>query len=89
MKVLNKYFLVWSLLLFFSCNSMKTVSLYDTVVEKDKEDPFLSFPFKDIFTDSDKTGVFGTKTHPCKEITFDTINNFSGKDHLHLKWEKN
>jgi hypothetical protein len=88
MKVLNKYFLVWSLLLFFSCNSMKTVSLYDTVVEKDKEDPFLSFPFKDIFTDSDKTGVFGTKTHPCKEITFDTINNFSGKDHLHLKWEK-
>lgn len=88
MKELNKYFLVWSLLLFFSCNSMKTVSLYDTVVEKDKEDPFLSFPFKDIFTDSDKTGVFGMKTHPCKEITFDTINNFSGKDHLHLKWEK-
>lgn len=88
MKELNKYFLVWSLLLFFSCNSMKTVSLYDTVVEKDKEDPFLSFPFKDIFTDSDKTGVFGMKTHPCKEITFDTINNFSGKDHLHLNWEK-
>jgi hypothetical protein len=25
---------------------MKTVSLYDTVVEKDKEDPFLSFPLK-------------------------------------------
>ena len=88
MNKLNKYILVWSLLLFFSCNSMKTVSLYDTVVEKDIEDPFLSFPFKDIFTDSDKTGVFGMKTHPCKEITFDTINNFSGKDHLHLKWEK-
>ena len=88
MNKLNKYILIWSLLLFFSCNSMKTVNLYDIVENKEKEDPFLSFPFKDIFTDSDKTGVFGMKIHPCKEITFDTINNFSGKDHLHLKWEK-
>ena len=52
MKELNKYILVWSLLLFFSCNSMKTVNLYDTVENKEKEDPFLSFPFKDIFTRS-------------------------------------
>ena len=43
MNKLNKYILVWSLLLFFSCNSMKTVSLYDTVENKVKEDPFLSF----------------------------------------------
>ena len=65
---------------------MKTVNLYDSVEKK--EDPFLTFPYKDIFTDSDKTGVFGMKAHPCKEIVFDRINNFSGKDHLYLKWNK-
>jgi hypothetical protein len=65
---------------------MKTVSLYDLVEKKD--DPFLNFPYKDIFTDSDYTGVYGMKAHPCKEIKFDTTNNFSGTDHLHLKWNK-
>ena len=86
MKNLNRYILVWSALLLFSCDSMKTVNLYDSVEKK--EDPFLTFPYKDIFTDSDKTGVFGMKAHPCKEIVFDRINNFSGKDHLYLKWNK-
>ena len=86
MDKLNKYILVWSVLLLFSCNSMKTVNLYDSYEKK--EDPFLNFQYKDIFTDSDKTGVYGMKIHPCKEISFDTINNFSGSDHLHLKWNK-
>jgi len=65
---------------------MKTVNLYDSYEKK--EDPFLSFQYKDVFTDSDKSGVYGMKVHPCKEISFDTINNFSGIDHLHLKWNK-
>lgn len=81
-----KYILFCFISLLFSCNSMKTVSLYDLVEKKD--DPFLNFPYKDIFTDSDYTGVYGMKAHPCKEIKFDTTNNFSGKDHLHLKWNK-
>lgn len=86
MDKLNQHILIWSLLLLFSCDSMKTVNLYDSFEKK--EDPFLSFQYKDIFTDSDKSGVYGMKVHPCKEISFDTINNFSGSDHLHLKWNK-
>lgn len=86
MDKLNKYILIWFLLLLFSCDSMKTVNLYDSYEKK--EDPFLSFQYKDVFTDSDKSGVYGMKVHPCKEISFDTINNFSGSDHLHLKWNK-
>jgi len=86
MDKLNKYILIWILLLLFSCDSMKTVNLYDSYEKK--EDPFLSFQYKDVFTDSDKSGVYGMKVHPCKEISFDTINNFSGSDHLHLKWNK-
>ena len=86
MDKLNKYILIWFLLLLFSCDSMKTVNLYDSYEKK--EDPFLSFQYKDVFTDSDKSGVYGMKVHPCKEISFDTINNFSGIDHLHLKWNK-
>ena len=86
MDKLNKYILICILLLLFSCDSMKTVNLYDSYEKK--EDPFLSFQYKDVFTDSDKSGVYGMKVHPCKEISFDTINNFSGSDHLHLKWNK-
>ena len=86
MKNLNRYILVWSALSLFSCDSMKIVNLYDSVEKK--EDPFITFPYKNIFTDSDKTGVFGMKAHPCKEIVFDANNNFSGKNHLHIKWNK-
>ena len=78
MDKLNKYILIWILLLLFSCDSMKTVNLYDSYEKK--EDPFLSFQYKDVFTDSDKSGVYGMKVHPCKEISVDTIDNFSGSD---------
>ena len=81
-----KNFIYFSILFLFSCDSMKSINLYDSVEKK--EDPFLSFPHKDIFTDKEFTGVYGTKVHPCKEITFDSINNFSGKNHLHIKWKK-
>ena len=86
MDKFNRYVFIWSLLLLFSCGSMKTVNLYDSYEKK--EDPFLNFQYKDIFTDSDKTGVYGMKVHPCKEISFDTVNNFSGSDHLHIEWNK-
>jgi len=81
-----KNFIYFFILFLFSCDSMKSINLYDSVEKK--EDPFLSFPHKDIFTDKEFTGVYGTKVHPCKEITFDSINNFSGKNHLHVKWKK-
>ena len=61
MDKFNRY-IFWSLLLLFSCGSMKTVNLYDSYEKK--EDPFLSFQYKDIFTDSDKTGVYGMKVQP-------------------------
>ena len=27
------------------------------------------------------------KNNSCKEVSFDTTNNFTGKDHLHIKWD--
>ena len=85
MNLSNKY-LIYFFLFLVSCGTMKTVSLYDLVEEK--ENPYDAFPYKNIFTDSDKTGVYGWKVHPCKEINFDTVNNYSGNDHLHIKWNK-
>ena len=84
MNLSNKYLIYFLFLV--SCGTMKTVSLYDLVEEK--ENPYDAFPYKNIFTDSDKTGVYGWKVHPCKEINFDTVNNYSGNDHLHIKWNK-
>ena len=56
-----------------SCSSMKEVELYEFVEKRTK-----SFEYKDIFIDSDLSGVWGVKQNTCKSISFDTLNNFIG-----------
>lgn len=74
-----------TILLLGSCQNLNYVSVYD--VDPNPQRPIDLFPYKDIFTDSEQTGIWGTKYHPCKEIVFDSVNNFSGNDHLHIKWD--
>ena len=75
------------LFILISCDSFKTVNLYESVI--DQPDPYESFSYKDIFIDSYKSKVWGVKSNNCKQILFDSINNFKGKDHLHLIWNQN
>lgn len=70
-----------------SCNHLRDIELYQKQVQK--VDPLESFVYKDIFTDSKKTKLWGVKTNNCKEVVFDTSNNFEGEDHLYVKWNKN
>ena len=79
------YIIVIIFLLHPSCNSIRDVQLYDEV--KLPSDPYDSFQFKNIFSDSHSTGVWG-KSNSCKEISFDTLNNYMGSDHLHVVWDK-
>ena len=64
---------------------MSNVQLYDEVGLP--VDPYESFQYKNIFSDSQSTGVWG-KSNSCKEISFDTLNNYIGSDHLHVAWNK-
>ena len=73
------------LFILFSCNSMSNVQLYNEV--ELPADPYESFQYKNIFSDSHSTGVWG-KSNSCKEISFDTINNYTGSDHIHVVWDK-
>ena len=57
-----------------SCNHLRDIELYQKQVQK--VDPLESFVYKDIFTDSKKTKLWGVKTNNCKEVVFDTSNNF-------------
>ncbi len=66
-----------------SCSSMKELELYEFVEKRTK-----SFEYKDIFIDSDLSGVWGVKQNSCKSISFDTLNNFIGNDHLHIQWNE-
>ena len=70
---------------FTSCDSLNTLSIYDK--EEKNIDPYEAFEFKDIFSESNATGIWG-KNNSCKEIYFDTTNNYVGNDHLHLIWSK-
>tara|TARA_B100001093_G_scaffold281613_1_gene269045 strand:- start:1933 stop:3177 length:1245 start_codon:yes stop_codon:yes gene_type:complete len=74
------------ILTLFSCDSLKSVQLYETVI--DQPDPYESFSYKDIFIDSYKSRVWGVKSNNCKQITYDSINNFVGKNHMHLVWNQ-
>ena len=62
---------------------MKEVELYEFVDKR-----INSFEYNDIFIDSEISGVWGVKQNSCKSISFDTLNNFIGKDHLHIKWNE-
>ena len=64
---------------------MNTLSIYDK--EEKNIDPYEAFEFKDIFSESNATGIW-SKNNSCKEIYFDTTNNYVGNDHLHLIWSK-
>ncbi len=67
-----------------SCNSMREVSIYEPTKSISA---FEEFPYKTLFTNSEENGIWGVKNNSCKEISFDTTNNFTGKDHLHIKWD--
>ena len=85
MKFFN-YFIFF--FFFASCDSLNTLSIYDRE-EKNIDALEAIFEFKNIFTESNTTGIkLGDKTNSCKEIYFDTTNNYVGKDHLHLIWNK-
>lgn len=72
-------------LIFSSCGTMRDVQLYEP--SPNPASPLDLFPYKSIFTDSKQTGVWGMNPNPCKVLFFDTINSFSGKDHLYVKWD--
>ncbi|MEC8611117.1 MAG: hypothetical protein VXY06_05135, partial [Bacteroidota bacterium] len=48
---------------------------------------FEKFPYKTLFTNSEENGIWGVKNNSCKEVSFETINNFTGNDHLRIKWD--
>ena len=50
-----------------SCNHLRDIELYQKQVQK--VDPLESFVYKDIFTDSKKTKLWGVKTNNCKDKT--------------------
>ena len=65
-----------------SCNYMREVSVY----EPSKEiSPIDKFTYKTLFTSSDESGLWGVKNNACKQVYFDTVNSYTGKDHLHIK----
>ena len=67
-----------------SCDSMREVSIYEP---SKSISAFEKFPYKTLFTNSEENGIWGLKNNSCKEVLFDTTNNFTGKDHLHIKWD--
>lgn len=70
----------------FSCNNMKEVSLYE--FKALEVNPVEKFSQKSIFFDSQSSGIWGIKKHPCKQITFSKKNNYVGTDHLLIKWNQ-
>ena len=63
---------------------MREVSIYEP---SKSISAFEEFPYKTLFTNSEENGIWGVKNNSCKEVSFDTTNNFTGKDHLHIKWD--
>ena len=79
-------FLFLLLLLAASCDSLQDVALYD--VAHEENDPWVSFEYAEIFSDSQTTRVFGLKDVPCRSFRAEVEGSHSGQDHLHLKWDK-
>lgn len=69
-----------------SCGHLQDVALYDEVPAE--EDPWSGFVYSEIFTDSEDTQVFGLKEVPCRSFKAVKEGSYSGKDHLHLRWDK-
>ena len=66
-----------------SCGSMREVSIYEP---SKSISAFEQFPYKTLFTSSEENGLWGVKNNTCKQVSFETTNNYIGKDHLHIKW---
>jgi hypothetical protein len=62
---------------------MREVSIYEP---SKSISAFEQFPYKILFTNSEENGFWGVKNNTCKEVSFETTNNYIGKDHLHVKW---
>ena len=77
--------IVLAILIFctLSCGSMREVSIYEP---SKSISAFEQFPYKTLFTNSEENGLWGVKNNTCKEVSFETTNNYIGKDHLHIKW---
>ena len=67
-----------------SCSFMREVDIYEP---SKSISAFEKFPHKTLFTNSEENALWGIKNNKCKEILFDTTNNFIGKNHLHVKWD--
>ena len=69
-----------------SCGSMlREVSIYEP---SKSTSAFEKFPYKVLFTSSEEDGLWGIKNNACKEVSFETTNNYIGTDHLHVKWNE-
>ena len=66
-----------------SCGSMREVGVYEP---SKSISAFEQFPYKTLFTNSEENGLWGVKNNTCKQVSFETTNNYIGKDHLHVKW---
>ena len=83
MKV-KKHIAIGFLIIFtLSCGSMRVVSIYEP---SKSISAFEKFPYKTLFTSSEENGLWGLKNKTCKQVSFETTNNYIGKDHLHIKW---
>jgi len=67
-----------------SCDSMREVSIYEP---SKSISAFEEFAYKTLFTNSEENGIWGVKNNSCKEVSFEKTNNFTDKDHLHIKWD--
>ena len=83
MKV-KKHIAIGFLIIFtLSCGTMRVVSIYEP---SKSISAFEKFPYKTLFTSSEENGLWGLKNKTCKQVSFETTNNYIGKDHLHIKW---
>ena len=79
LKIALGILIFWTL----SCGSMREVSIYEP---SKSISAFEQFPYKTLFTSSEENGLWGLKNNTCKQVSFETTNNYIGKDHLHIKW---
>tara|TARA_B100001758_G_scaffold241170_1_gene247678 strand:- start:107 stop:1285 length:1179 start_codon:yes stop_codon:yes gene_type:complete len=66
-----------------SCGYMREVGIYEPSKSISE---FEKFPHKILFTNSNENGLWGVKNNTCKQVSFETTNSYTGKDHLHIKW---
>ncbi len=83
MKLTKKIILGILIFCAMSCGVMREVSIYESSKSISE---FEKFPYKILFNNSKENGLWGVKNNACKQVSFDTIDSYIGKDHLHVKW---